>query len=92
MSGALACWFTSSTLNGNTGAAHSFGFNISADGTGTHTYNVGSLGTAIGLQNNTSYTVFQLLQQVDLTRKNGTSNADAFFTIFSAINQLGDIP
>jgi hypothetical protein len=91
MAGALASWFTSSTLNGNTAAAHSFGFNISPDGAGTRVYNVGSLGTAIGLQNNTWYSVLRLLQQANLTKKNGLFNADAFTTIFGAINQLGGI-
>jgi hypothetical protein len=91
MSAALGCWFTSSTLNGNTGAAHNFGFNISSDGTGSHTYNVGSLGTVIGLQNNTSYTVLLLLQQANLTKQNSALDASAFNEIFAAINQLGGI-
>ena len=58
MGGALAMWFTNSSLNGNTSASANFGFNISAGGTGGKTYIVGSDGTAIGLQNNTSYTIF----------------------------------
>ena len=96
MGGALAMWFTSSSLNGNTSAAHGFGFNISAGGTGAKTYNVGSLGTAIGLQNNTSYSILKLLQQANLDRMNGTFNANAFNTIFDGINsgrghQLSDV-
>jgi hypothetical protein len=67
------------------------GEDLLAGGTGTHTWNVGTNGTAIGLQNNTSYTVFQLLQQATLTKKNGTFDADAFNTIFGDINQKGDL-
>jgi hypothetical protein len=91
MGGALAMWFTNSSLNGNTSASANFGFNISAGGTGSKTYNVGSDGTAIGLQNNTSYTIFALLQQANLDKMNGTFNANAFNDIFDGINQGGDI-
>ena len=89
MAGALATYVTDSDLAGN--AAAQYGFNVSTGGTGAKTYNVGSNGTAIGLSNNTSYTVLQLLDQVNLTTKNGTFNADAFNTIFDGINTLGDI-
>ena len=91
MSGALATWFTSSSLNGNTSAAQKFGFNMSAGGTGGKTFNVGSDGAAIGLQNNMSYTVFFLLQQANLDKMNGTFNANAFNDLFNNINQKGDI-
>ena len=90
---ALAIWFTSSNLNGNTSGASGYGFNISSGGTGTHTYNVGSDGTAIGLQNNTSYTILQIMMAADLAVKNGTyqSNLSAFNDVFNGINQGGDI-
>ncbi len=89
MAGALAAYVTSSTLAGT--AATQYGFNSSSGGTGVKTYNVGSNGSAIGLVNNQSYTVQQLLQQANLTQGNGTFNANAFNTIFNGINTTGDI-
>jgi hypothetical protein len=90
MAGALAAYVTSSTLD-PTGCAVQYGFNFSAGGTGTHTYNVGMYGTAVGLMNNTSYTIQQLLQQANLDMKNGTFNANAWNNIFDGINSGGDI-
>jgi hypothetical protein len=87
---AFATYVTSSALSGGTNCGAQFGFNFGA-GTGTKTYNVGSLGTAIGLSNNTSYTIFQLLQAANAQKAAGTFNANAFNTIFSAINESGDI-
>jgi len=91
LAGALASYVTSTALAGYN--AGSYGFNLSTSGTGGKTYNTGSDGTAIGLSNNTSYTVLQLLQRVNLDIKNGTyaSAANAFNDIFSGINQTGDI-
>jgi hypothetical protein len=89
LGGALAAYVTSTNLAGSAGAG--YGFNTSPGGTGTKTYNVGSLGVAIGLMNNTSYTVLQLLMQANLDIQNGTFNANAFNSIFSDINQTGDI-
>ena len=90
MGGALACYVTNSTLAGSSIAA-GYGFNVSASGTCAKTYNVGSNGTAIGLANNTSYTILQLLQQANLETQLGTFNANAFNTIFDGINSKGDI-
>jgi hypothetical protein len=90
MAGALAAYVTNTSLSGGI-YAKSYGFNTSSTGTGGHTYNVGSNGTAIGLVNNKSYTVLQLLQQANLDTKNGTFNANAFNDIFDGINQGGDI-
>ncbi len=89
LAGALATYATSSNLSGT--VATSYGFNSSPGGTGLKVYNVGSYGTAVGLSNNTSYTVTQLLQQADLTTQNGSFNANMFNMIFSNINQTGDI-
>ena len=89
--GALACYFTSSNLAGS--GASKFGFNITPGGTGAKAYNVGSYGTAIGLQNNTSYTVLQLLQAADANCPFGNKGPvfDALNIIFDGINQSGDI-
>jgi hypothetical protein len=89
LGGALAAYVTSATLAGTSAA--SYGFNTSALGTGVRTYNVGSNGGLIGLADNQSYTVQQLLAQANLSTKNGTFNANAFNAIFDGINTLGDI-
>ena len=86
---ALACYVTSAVLAGNNAA--SYGFNVSTMGTGAKTYNVGAYGAAIGLANNTSYTVLQLLQQANLRKCQGTFDANAFNNIFDGINTTGDI-
>ena len=92
LAGALASYVTSSALTGSTKSV-GFGFNNSPGGTGAKGINVGGYGTAIGLSNNTVYTVTQLLNQVNLDIQNGTYNAaaNAFNVIFSNINQTGDI-
>ena len=89
LAGALAMYVTDSDLAGT--VASGYGFNISKTGTGQKTFNVGSYGTAIGLSNNTSYTVLSLLQQANLRKGNGTFDANAFNVIFDGINQSGDI-
>jgi hypothetical protein len=92
MAGALASYATSSALAGDNTAA-GYGFNVSSTGTGAKTYNVGSNGTAIGLANNTSHTVLQLLQAANGKCPFGTSGTvfDALNTIFDGINTTGDI-
>jgi hypothetical protein len=89
LAGALASYVTSTTLGGTNAVA--YGFNSSAGGTGTHTYNVGSGGSALGLVNNQPCTVLQLLQQANLTEENGTFNANALNDVFNGINSSGDI-
>jgi hypothetical protein len=96
MAGALACYATSSTLAGPCNIAGGYGFNISNTGTGAKLINVGSNGTAIGLQNDTQYTVLQLLQQANqlLNCSGGVILPGAFNAlndIFDSINQDGDI-
>jgi len=90
MAGALAAYFTSSNLGGGSASA-GFGFNVTPGGTGSKSYNVGSLGTALGLQNNTSYTVFQLLQAANSHCPFSSAVYDALNDIFNGINQKGDI-
>ena len=90
MGAALAVYVTNSSLYGGSGAA-GYGFNVSTSGIGGKLYNVGAYGTAIGLSNNTSYTVAQLLAQANLRKQQGLFNANAFNQIFDAINTAGDI-
>jgi uncharacterized repeat protein (TIGR01451 family) len=86
---ALAVYVTSSTT-GTASCVSKFGFNFGA-GTGGKTYNVGSNGAAIGLTNNTSYTVLQLLQQANAVWPWSTGEANAINDIFDGINSKGDI-
>jgi hypothetical protein len=92
MAVALATYVTDTNLSGTT-IASNYGFNIGSPGTGGKSYNVGSLGTAIGLSNNTSYTVMQLLQQANFLCTQGFTQAElnALNTIFNDINTTGDI-
>jgi hypothetical protein len=93
MGAALASYVTDSTLAGGT-MAKKYGFNVSGTGTGDKVYNVGSDGSAIGLSNNTSYTVMQLLDAANANCSGGVINASAFNAlndIFDGINQTGDI-
>jgi len=90
---ALASYVTSSTLAGGTMAA-GYGFNVSPGGTGDKLYNVGSNGSAIGLSNNTSYTILQLLDAANANCSGGVINASALTAlnvIFDGINSTGDI-
>jgi hypothetical protein len=90
MGGALAVYVTNSALYGGRAAA-GYGFNVSTSGIGGTVYNVGAYGTAIGLANNTNYTIMQLLAQANLRKQQGQFNANAFNLIFDAINTAGDI-
>ena len=90
MAGALASYCTSTTLSGGTKAG-GYGFNTSPGGTGSHSYNVGSNGTVLGLTNNTSYTVSQILAAAQKKCPWSTDVFNALNTIFSGINQTGDI-
>jgi large repetitive protein len=91
MAGALAGFFTNSTLSKKT--AVQFGFNYTAGGTGSKLYNIGSYGTAIGLPNYSYQTVAALLNQVNVDIAGGTytTAAGAFNVIFNGINTTGDI-
>jgi hypothetical protein len=88
MAAALAVYVTNSTLAGN--PASQFGFNVSTTGTGAKTYNVGSNGSAIGLANNASYTVFALLKQADARMPFDNAEFNALNAIFDGINLMGD--
>jgi len=58
--GSAGAYFTSSALAGKQRGAD--GFHVTPSGAGAKNFNVGSLGTTIGLQNKTSYSVMQILQ------------------------------
>ena len=86
---AFAIYATTDSLGGGW-ASDAQGFNVSTLGTGSRSYNVGSYGSAIGLTNNGTYTIFFLLKQADLQKMNGTFDANAFNSIFDGINTSGD--
>jgi choice-of-anchor A domain-containing protein/uncharacterized repeat protein (TIGR01451 family) len=89
---ALGAYVTSSNLAGGTYAGPD-GFNVSATGSGADVVNVGSNGSALGLPNNQTQTVLALLRAADQAAGNKTlkANLSAVNTIFSGINQTGDI-
>lgn len=88
--GALAVYSTNTSLAGGKMAAK-YGFNVSSSGTGAKNYNVGANGTTIGLKNNTSYTVAQLLNAANASCPFSPAAFNALNTIFDAINSSGDI-
>ena len=90
LAGALAVYATSTTLAGGNYAA-GYGFLVNTSGSGVATYNTGSDGTAIGLANNTSYTVAQLLQAANAAAPWNPAAFSALNDIFDGINQKGDI-
>ena len=71
--------------------AKAYGFNVSTVGTGAKVYNTGTNGTAIGLNNNTLYTVQQLLTAGNAAAPFSGSESGALNTIFNGINVAGDI-
>ena len=89
LSVAFACYFTSTSLGGGTGPKGQ-GFNQTPGGTGAKLFNVGPYGTALGLTNNTSYTILQIMQAANAVRC-GNPNAALPYDLFNSINQGGDI-
>ncbi|HEV3022434.1 MAG TPA: DUF4214 domain-containing protein, partial [Pirellulales bacterium] len=94
LSTALGVYTTSTNLAGGTMAV-GYGFNVSIPGNGIEPYNVGSNGTPLGVANNSSQSVLQLLLDTNAQAgSNGSLNSALFNaanTIFSNINQTGDI-
>jgi len=88
MATALSVYVTDSDLAGNAGARYDF--NISTDGTGAKLYNVGLLGSAIGIANNSTVSVMDLLLLADAQKQAGTYNAAAFGALFEGINESGE--
>jgi hypothetical protein len=90
LAGVFAVYVTDTDLAGTVAAQ--YGFDTTSTGTGAKTYNVGTNGSAVGLVNRQSYTVMALLQQVNAKVNYWTNSvANAFNSIFSGINETGDI-
>jgi hypothetical protein len=82
-------------LGGTTGQA--YGFTVSADGLGTHSFNVGADGAAFGVADKTTLNAYALLEAVDRQAVNGvlyhgdtTLRKDAN-DLFDALNKAGSI-
>ena len=95
---ALAVYATDPTLGGGS-ASSAQGFTVVIGGTGSETFNVGANGAAFGVANNTTLTVFQILQ---ILNSNCSASTGLFYAgsqspttsadnVFSAINQAGSI-
>lgn len=93
---ALAVYVTDPALGGSELAA-AYGFTAPPPGTATMTYNIGNHGTAFGVPDNTTLTVWQILQAANGQAVNGVlyggtpalrSSANE---VFSGINETGDI-
>jgi hypothetical protein len=97
LAAALAVYVTSSNLAGGT-MASGYGFNVSANGIGSHTVNVGSNGAAFGVPNNTTLSVLQILLYTNSQSPNGnlywgnTTLTNEANTVYDqGINSAGDI-
>ncbi len=89
---ALSVYATNATLD-NTGVASNYGFIVSGNGLGTATVNVGSIGAAFGVANNSVLTVLNLLKATDAQAIGGLLyNGDDTLrkeanNVYSAINE-----
>jgi hypothetical protein len=92
---ALSVYATTSSLGGTAG--RNYGFNVSAAGLGARSYRVGADGAAVGVSNNTTLNVYQLLQGVNAQAHHGVlyggnemlgQEAGA---LFGALNQEGSV-
>jgi choice-of-anchor A domain-containing protein len=97
LSVALAVYVTSTNLSGTNTLASHYGFNVSTNGVGSHTFNIGLDGAAFGVANNTTLTLLQMLVYT-----NSASAAGVLYTgnttlinqandAYSSVNQIGDI-
>jgi hypothetical protein len=92
---ALNVYATTSSLGGSAGAA--YGFTVSATGLGARSYNVGRNGEAVGVANNTTLNVYEMLLAVNKQAVNGVLYGGSaalqkqVANLFAALNQAGSI-
>ena len=87
---AISCYVTNSNLGGYAG--QSCGFTVTSSGTGAINYNVGANGSGLGIANNSSCSIFGLVQQIDRQSAYGAINASALnaaSSICGSINRAG---
>jgi hypothetical protein len=93
---AFNCYATSSDLAGGTMAA-AYGFNVTAQGSGYDTVNVGSNGAAFGVANNTTISILQALNATNAQAVNGilyngnTTLQNEALTTYTSIDSTGGI-
>jgi PKD repeat protein len=93
LSTALSIYATTLSLGG--AAGERFGFDVTADGLGSATFNVGRFGASFGVPNGTTLTVYQLLKAADGQAVNGVVNGGnaalqkGTRAVFLALNQVG---
>jgi hypothetical protein len=92
---ALNVYATTLSLGGT--AAQTYGFDVTVYGLGASSYNVGTNGAAFGVANNTTLTVFALLQDADRLAVGGVLYGgdkklrDEALNVFDAVNSLGGL-
>jgi sugar lactone lactonase YvrE len=95
LAAALNVYATTASLGGSAGTA--YGFTVSATGLGAQSFNVGSDGAAVGVANNSTLNVYELLLAVNKEAVNGVPyNGDATLRaqcadLFDSLNQAGSI-
>jgi hypothetical protein len=93
MAAALAAYATDTSLAGGT-FAKTFNFNTSTDGTGLDSWDVGSTGSVLGVANNSSQTILNILHGVDQLASSSAqlkTNLAALNALFTGINAKGGI-
>ena len=104
MAVALACYVTNSNLAGT--VAVSYGFVVSAVGTGAATFNIGCDGAAFGVANRSVLSILTIMQKTNDQTKNGLLwdlNGNGTYSaaeqvlrelandLFTDVNETGDI-
>jgi hypothetical protein len=95
LAAALDVYATTASLGGGAGAA--YGFTVSATGLGARSFNVGADGSAVGVANNGTLNVYELLLAVNQRAVNGMLyNGDKTLRqnaadLFASLDQAGDI-
>ncbi len=93
---ALSVYVTSSNLSGGNYAA-AYGFTVSSGGIGSRLFNVDIAGSALGVSNNSTQSIMDILKKANGKASNGTiyasdqSNRAKINMLFDSINQMGDI-
>jgi hypothetical protein len=94
---ALAVYVTDSDLAGGY-YAKAYGLNVSSDGVGNNSFNIGANGAAFGLADNSAVTILDLLKRANDRAVNGLlwngdqALAAMAYEVFKSINEKGGIP
>jgi uncharacterized repeat protein (TIGR01451 family) len=91
LAAALSVYATSTNLAGINIHSTDSHFNTSPAGSGMDTYNVGTNGAAFGVANNTTWTVMQLLVNLNASTSLGAAVSAGANTVFTGINTTGNV-